>query len=126
MSINHHNELIRGILIGSTVSLSSTILILTVYLLYRYRKELFNKGNYFNTKKINIERNQQSIKNDLNNHTINKQEREGEEQEFDNENKSFQIGTRPTFIEELMRKSLQLAITAEIIKDNQQQKTNSI
>ncbi|CAF4996572.1 unnamed protein product, partial [Rotaria sp. Silwood1] len=44
-----------------------------------------------------------------------KQEGEEQEQEFDNENKSFQIGTRPTFIEELMRKSLQLAITAEII-----------
>jgi hypothetical protein len=107
------DKLIRGILIGLTIYLCSLLLIVTLYLLYRYRKRL-------------IYSNRNNISEDLN----NKQEfgfrfpsliKEEEEKKMKSSNN---IGRTSTIIEELMRKSLELAQTAEKVADEKEKKTN--
>ncbi|CAF1015535.1 unnamed protein product [Rotaria sordida] len=104
MSINR-GEIVGRILIGLGVIISSTILIITVYLLYRYKKESFNINKYINYS---------------NNHRTNKQE--DKLININNEKRSISILKTPIFIEELMRKSLELAITAEKIADDKQKR----
>jgi len=92
MFINR-SEILRGILIGSSVFLCSSILIITLYLLYRYRKE-----------SVDFHRNEQrnvSLTNQI---------------------RSNSIETTSTIIEELMRKSLQLAKTAEQVAEDKQKR----
>lgn len=90
MFINR-SEILRGILIGSSVFLCSSILIITLYLLYRYRKESLKKENL---NSIEIEQRNVSLTNQI----------------------------RSNSIEELMRKSLQLAKTAEQVADDKQKR----
>jgi hypothetical protein len=81
MSINR-SDIIRGILIGCGVFICSILLLITLYLLYRYRRESF----YFNDRI-----------------------------EPENERRS-------TLIEQLMRKSLELAKTAEQVADDKEKR----
>ncbi|CAF3361689.1 unnamed protein product [Rotaria socialis] len=113
MSINRA-DLVRGILIGSSIFLSSIILIITIYLLYRYRKESFNYWKNFNNKKVNEELSTQIKRNDS--------EILDSFKDLNNDRKSMKISSTPTFIEELMRKSLDLAKTAEKIADEKEKR----
>jgi hypothetical protein len=97
MFINR-SEILRGILIGSSVFLCSSILIITLYLLYRYRKESLKKENL---NSIEIEQRNVSLTNQI---------------------RSNSIETTSTIIEELMRKSLQLAKTAEKVADEKEKR----
>ncbi|CAF3378167.1 unnamed protein product [Rotaria socialis] len=106
--------IIRGILIGSSIFLSSIILIITIYLLYRYRKESFNYWKNFNNKKVNEELSTQIKRNDS--------EILDSFKDLNNDRKSMKISSTPTFIEELMRKSLDLAKTAEKIADEKEKR----
>jgi hypoxanthine-guanine phosphoribosyltransferase len=87
-------EVFRGILIGSGVFICSLILLITIYLLYRYRRESF----YF----------RQNL-NDDQQFKINKRDEEI-------------IDPTSTVIQDLMRKSLELAKTAEKVADDKEKR----
>ncbi|CAF1292379.1 unnamed protein product [Rotaria magnacalcarata] len=113
MSINRA-DLVRGILVGSSIFLSSIILIITIYLLYRYRRESFTYWKNFNNKKVNEELSTQIKRNDS--------EILDSFKDLNNDRKSMKISSTPTFIQELMRKSLDLAKTAEKIADEKEKR----
>ncbi|CAF2059298.1 unnamed protein product [Rotaria magnacalcarata] len=113
MSINRA-DLVRGILVGSSIFLSSIILIITIYLLYRYRRESFTYWKNFNNKKVNEELSTQIKRNDS--------EILDSFKDLNNDRKSMKIFSTPTFIQELMRKSLDLAKTAEKIADEKEKR----
>ena len=101
----HRGEIIRGILIGSGIFVCSIILFITVYFLYRYRKESF----YLNKKEIHWNKTKQfSI--------------DQTEEQITNNQRSNSIGNTSTIIEELMRKSLQLAQTVEKVADDKEKR----
>jgi len=100
-------EIVREILIGSIVFVCSIVLIITFYLLYRYRQ------------KTNLHFDQEFKKQNLNINQIKRTKKEINDL-LNNEKQSSNIQT--TIIEELMRKSLQLAKTAEKVADHNEKR----
>ncbi|CAF1123866.1 unnamed protein product [Adineta steineri] len=85
-------KIIQGIIIGLCVFLCSIILIITLYLLYRYRKESNDFQEKTNSNIIEIKPNNYSVTNE----------------------------TTSTIIEDFMRKSLELAQTLEKVADEKE------
>jgi sensor histidine kinase regulating citrate/malate metabolism len=100
-------EIVREILIGSIVFVCLILLIIIFYFLYRYQQ------------KTNLHFDQELKKQNLN---IDQTKRTKEEINdlLNNEKQSSNIQT--TIIEELMRKSLQLAKTAEKVADHNEKR----
>jgi cbb3-type cytochrome oxidase subunit 3 len=104
-------EIIGVISIILSIIICSIVLIIGIYLLYRYRK----KTIFLNAKQINVDLDEQFKKDNSNFDEIKK--REEEEEEINNSLKN-----EPTIIGELMRKSLQLAKTAEQVADHNEKR----
>lgn len=118
MPINH-SEILRGILIGSGIFLCSIMFIITIYLLYRYRKDSF----YFH-QPTNADYKEEFRINDFNIHRIKKPDDEIIDPliSLNNDRILNNIAASPTIIEDLMRKSLELAKTAEKVADEKEKK----
>jgi hypothetical protein len=120
--LNNRVEIFRGILIGSSIFLCSILLIIAFYLLYRYRQKTIYFHENLNDKQINIDFDEQFKKDNSNFHQIKETEEEIN-YPLNNEKKVNNIErTSPTIIEELMRKSLQLAKTAEKVADHNEKR----
>ncbi len=109
--LNNHIEMIGGILIGSIVILCSIILIIAIYFLYRYRqKNIFLRQNFNEKVETNLNHQEKTERNDL---IVDQMTKPAEEEE---------ISDSPRIIGELMRKSLQLAKTAEKVADHHEKR----
>ena len=113
----------QGILIGSGIFLCSSILIISIYLLYRYRKNSFYFRQKLNSKQAKMNHNEETKTNNFKFHKLKTtKEMNDPLVHLNHENRFNSIGTTPTIIEELMRKSLQLAKTAEKVADEKEKR----
>jgi hypothetical protein len=106
--LKNRGEIVQGIIIGLCVFLSSSVLIITLYLLYLCRR----KSISFDQNPI-INNQNEELKKDKSNLI-----------EIEQRNVPLTNQIRSNSIEELMRKSLQLAKTAEKVADEKEKRIN--